>query len=61
MKSSKRSKYSQSLSPIRRPDACGIALKYVGNGSEFDGLGNMAIDKDGNIWITNNYDGQPLA
>ena len=38
------------------PDAWTIALTYVGNGAEFDGPGNMAVDQDGNIWITNNYE-----
>ncbi|HWP01010.1 MAG TPA: hypothetical protein VNL74_10370 [Methylococcus sp.] len=38
------------------PDAWTLAIKYVGNGQEFDGPGNMAVDKDGNIWSTNNYE-----
>lgn len=42
--------------PGRAPDAWTIALKYVGNGAEFDGPGNMAVDRFGNIWITNNYE-----
>lgn len=37
------------------PRAWEIFLKYIGNGSEFDGPGNIAIDKDGNLWITNNF------
>jgi sugar lactone lactonase YvrE len=32
-----------------------LALKYVGNGHEFDGPGNVAFDADGNAWINNNY------
>jgi len=37
------------------PDAWTLALKYVGNGAEFDGPGDMAVDRDGNVWATNNY------
>ncbi len=38
------------------PSAWTLALSYVGNGSEIDGPGNMAIDRDGNVWsTTNNY------
>ncbi len=37
------------------PDAWTIAIRYEGNGHEFDGPGNMAIDQDGNVWATNNY------
>ena len=38
------------------PGAWTLALKYVGNGAEFDGPGNMAFDQNGNIWSTNNYE-----
>ncbi|HEX6770823.1 MAG TPA: NHL repeat-containing protein [Acidobacteriaceae bacterium] len=38
------------------PDAWTIAIRYGGNGHEFDGPGNMAIDQDGNVWSTNNYE-----
>jgi hypothetical protein len=38
------------------PDAWTIAIRYDGNGHEFDGPGNMAIDQDGNVWSTNNYE-----
>jgi sugar lactone lactonase YvrE len=37
------------------PQSWILAIKYAGNGHEFDGPGNMAFDADGNIWITNNY------
>ena len=43
------------------PDAWILAVKYVGNGHEFDGPGNMAVDRHGNLWITNNYDGAFFA
>jgi streptogramin lyase len=32
-----------------------LAIKYVGNGKEFDGPGAMAFDERGDVWITNNY------
>lgn len=38
------------------PDAWTIAIRYEGNGHELDGPGNMAIDQDGNVWSTNNYE-----
>ena len=37
------------------PSAWFLALKYVGNGHEFDGPGAMAIDAAGNVWANNNY------
>lgn len=37
------------------PQSWPLALKYYGNGKEFDGPGNIAIDANGNLWITNNY------
>jgi len=33
-----------------------LALKYIGNGHEFDGPGAPAFDAQGNAWINNNYD-----
>lgn len=38
------------------PDAWTLAIRYDGNGVEFDGPGNMAVDKDGNVWSTNNFE-----
>ncbi|MBX3358870.1 MAG: NHL repeat-containing protein [Phycisphaeraceae bacterium] len=32
-----------------------LALKYTGNGHEFDGPGAMAFDARGDVWICNNY------
>lgn len=32
-----------------------LALKYIGNGQEFDGPGAPAFDAAGNAWINNNY------
>jgi hypothetical protein len=37
------------------PSAWFLALKYVGNGKEFDGPGLVAIDAAGNAWSNNNY------
>ncbi len=57
------SRSSNEYTPALRhtPDAWVLAVKYVGNGHEFDGPGNMAIDRHGNVWITNNYDGAIFA
>lgn len=51
---------SQTVSPYRPalespPQSWVLAIKYAGNGHEFDGPGNMAFDADGNVWVTNNY------
>ncbi|MBF0517816.1 MAG: hypothetical protein HQK97_12010 [Nitrospirae bacterium] len=51
---SKAGPYTPALASA--PDAWTLALKYTGNGREFDGPGNMAVDKDGNVWVTNNYE-----
>jgi hypothetical protein len=45
--------YTPSLE--QEPQAWEIFLKHIGNGEEFDGPGNMAFDKDGNLYITNNF------
>ena len=37
------------------PSGWPLGLYYVGNGSELDGPGQMAIDAKGNVWTTNNY------
>ncbi len=37
------------------PDAWTLALRYVGNGRELDGPGNVAFDAQGTAWIGNNY------
>jgi hypothetical protein len=41
---------------LQAPDAWTIAITYDGNGHEFDGPGNLAFDKTGAVWITNNYE-----
>ncbi|MBX3381055.1 MAG: hypothetical protein KF805_13255 [Phycisphaeraceae bacterium] len=37
------------------PITWALALKYTGNGHEFDGPGAIAFDAQGNAWINNNY------
>ncbi|MFL6352000.1 MAG: hypothetical protein ACJ74Z_09145 [Bryobacteraceae bacterium] len=57
-KSFKQSRLSTVYTPALAlaPTAWTLAIRYNGNGHELDGPGNMAFDKDGNIWSTNNYD-----
>jgi sugar lactone lactonase YvrE len=52
------SRRSHTYSPVlaAAPSAWFVALKYVGNGKEFDGPGAMAIDAAGNVWANNNYE-----
>ncbi|MFE0703100.1 hypothetical protein [Streptomyces sp. NPDC058872] len=40
---------------VQAPDAWTLALRYVGNGHELDGPGNVAFDAEGTAWIGNNY------
>lgn len=37
------------------PDAWTLALRFVGDGASMAGPGNMAVDSNGNVWTTNNY------
>lgn len=46
--------YSPAL--LLPPGDWALAILYEGNGHEFDGPGNMAVDAKGSIWITNNYE-----
>ncbi|MFE9257631.1 hypothetical protein [Streptomyces sp. NPDC006879] len=41
------------------PDAWTLALRYVGNGQELDGPGNIAFDAKGYAWVVNNYEFSP--
>jgi sugar lactone lactonase YvrE len=41
------------------PDAWTLALRFVGDGVSMDGPGNMAVDHEGNLWVTNNYEFSP--
>jgi len=47
--------YEPSLVSQENINSWTIALRYNGNGNELNGPGNIAFDKDGNAWITNNY------
>jgi DNA-binding beta-propeller fold protein YncE len=33
-----------------------LPLRFVGDGKTMDGPGNFAIDRDGNVYVTNNYE-----
>ncbi|WZU34842.1 hypothetical protein Rruber_04350 [Rhodococcus ruber] len=43
------------------PSAWTLALRFVGDGVSMDGPGNMAVDRAGNVWSTNNYEWSPNA
>src|SRR6266576_3827465 len=47
--------YRPALAFSRRPDAWTLALRFVGDGKTMSGPGNMAIDANGNVWVTINY------
>ncbi|PSF38462.1 hypothetical protein C7H19_05615 [Aphanothece hegewaldii CCALA 016] len=50
--------YANALPATSPPQAWDIFIQHFGNdpnNSPFDGPGNLAIDKDGNLWITNNF------
>ncbi len=53
--SKKQNLYTPALSNTKNTTAWILALRYVGNGHEFNGPGNIAFDKEGNAWIANNY------
>ena len=48
--------FAPALDAAAALDAWTLALRYVGNGQEMDGPGNVAFDADGNAWIVNNYE-----
>src|SRR3989440_683850 len=43
------------------PDAWTLAFRFVGDGVSMDGPGNIAIDHEGSLWVTNNYEFKPTA
>ena len=47
--------YGPALDSTEEITAWILAIKYVGNGMEFNGPGNTAFDAEGNAWITNNF------
>ncbi len=40
---------------LRAPAAWLLAVKFTGNGRQYNGPGNIAFDAQGNVWATNNY------
>ncbi len=43
------------------PDAWILALRFVGDGASLNGPGNFAVDHEGNVWVSNNYEYSPSA
>lgn len=43
----------------RPPSAWTLALRFDGDGRSIDGPGNFAIDHEGNVWVTTNYEYNP--
>lgn len=48
--------YSPDLGKGERPDAWTLALRFRGDGNSMSGPGNFAIDAEGNVWVTVNYE-----
>ena len=49
-------RYAPALGPGEKPDAWTLALRFEGGTPRsLDGPGNVAIDKQGYIWVGNNY------
>lgn len=40
---------------LKAPAAWLLAVKFTGNGRQYNGPGNIAFDAQGNVWATNNY------
>ena len=47
--------FGPALGQGERPDGWTLALRFDGDGTSLDGPGNFAIDKQGNLWVNNNY------
>ena len=47
--------YRPALKKGQRPDAWTLALRFNGDGKSIDGPGNVAIDREGDLWVSNNY------
>lgn len=47
--------YGPSLGSTDDITAWILAIRYIGNGMEINGPGNVAFDAEGNAWIANNY------
>jgi hypothetical protein len=51
----RRGTWQPSLGSGEAPDAWTLALRFEGEPKTLDGPGNFAIDKEGNLWVANNY------
>lgn len=45
-----------SLDSNQRPTGWIMPLRFVGDGDSIDGAGNFAVDADGNVYMSNNYE-----
>jgi sugar lactone lactonase YvrE len=52
----RRGTWQPALGDGEAPDAWTLALRFEGSPRVLDGPGNFAIDKEGNLWVANNYD-----
>lgn len=50
-----RERYRPALRPRKQPDAWTLALRFEGSPRTLDGPGAFAIDRQGSLWIGNNY------
>ncbi|MGE5336052.1 MAG: hypothetical protein ACM3JL_01350 [Nitrososphaerota archaeon] len=50
-----RGRYTPALAPGERPDAWTLALRFEGSPPGLDGPGNIAVDRQGSLWVINNY------
>lgn len=53
---SKPAPYGGALTSTRQLAAWTLPVRFVGDGKSMDGPGNFAIDAEGNIYATNNYE-----
>ncbi len=51
-----RGRYTPALAPGEAPDAWTLALRFEGTPPGLDGPGNIAVDRQGNLWVGNNYE-----
>lgn len=47
--------YAGALKSRRAPRAWTLPVRFVGDGQSVDGPGNFAIDREGNLYVSNNY------
>ncbi|NLT06909.1 MAG: hypothetical protein GXY03_11455 [Solirubrobacterales bacterium] len=48
--------YRGALGPRRRPAGWTLPVRFDGDGKSMDGPGNIAIDREGNLYVANNYE-----